>query len=333
VHFDQLVIATGADPIRLPGLGEQLTLRTAADADQLRERLVPGAHVVVVGASWIGAEVATAALSRGARVTCIEAGAAPYAQALGAEAGLALLHWWHEVELRLGVGVRGVEVRGVEPALATAGGGVLELTDGAELVADVVVSGVGVRPATSWLTGSGLTLDPAVVVDEHLRTSVAGIVALGDVASWWSARWQRHLRVMHWDDAQAAPAVAAASLLADSADDIADGGADVRPDARAGGPAANSAEPYDPVPYFWSDQFGHKLQYVGHHEQTDQLIRRTAADGELEGIGWLQPSGELTAYLAIDRPRHILHARRAIMRGAQPDPSRLADPAVPIAEL
>jgi NADPH-dependent 2,4-dienoyl-CoA reductase/sulfur reductase-like enzyme len=283
--FDGLVIASGAEPVVLPGTGRQATLRTAADAADLRARLVPGARVLIIGASWIGAEVATAALARGCQVTCVEAAESPLAGALGTSAGAALAGWWSGVDLRLSTGVSGVGEDGVR------------LADGSVLHPDVVVTGIGVHPATRWLQGSGLEADRGVLVDEYLRTPLPGIVAVGDAASWWSRRWQRHMRLGHWDDAAQAPAVAARSLLE---------------------PGAHQA-PYDPVPYFWSDQFGHKLQFVGHRTADSRELVRGGNDGAVRGVCWLRPDGRLTAYLALDSPRDMIRARRAIAEGAAPD--------------
>ena len=298
VAYDGLVIATGATPVRLPGHGEQLTLRTLDDALALRARLSPGARVVVIGASWIGAEVATAALARGCAVACVEAGPAPLAQALGTEVGTSLLSWWSDVDLRLDALVAEISPDGVR------------LADGAELPADVVVTGVGVRPETGWLAGSGLELDRGVVVDEHLRASAPGIVAVGDVAARWSPRWRTRLRVEHWDDAIGGPAVAIASLLSDAPEPM-----------------------HDPVPYFWSDQFGHKLQYIGHHTADDRLVRRGALDEPRRAVAWLDPDGRLTALLTVDKPKDLAQARKAIAAGLAPDPERLADPQVAIRDL
>ena len=299
--YDGLVLATGATPVRLPGDGEQLTLRTVDDALALRSRLRPGARVVVIGASWIGAEVTTAALARGCHVLCVEAGPAPLAQALGTEIGEALLPWWRDVELHLETKVRAVTH------------GAVALADGWELPADVVVVGVGVRPETGWLASSGLELDRGVVVDEHLRASAPGVVAVGDVAARWSPRWQTRLRVEHWDDAVMAPAVAAKTLLQ---------------------PDGEPLPVHDPVPYFWSDQFGHKVQYVGHFTAADRMVWRGAGDERPENRGravaWIDPHGRLTALLAIDRPKDVAQARRAIAAGATPVLEKLADPAIPV---
>ncbi|MFH5821887.1 NAD(P)/FAD-dependent oxidoreductase [Georgenia sp. AZ-5] len=277
--FDGLVIATGAAPVRLPGDGEQLVLRTLEDALALRGRLAPGARVVIIGASWIGAEVATAALEAGCRVTCLEAGTAPVAQALGEEVGRLFLPWWSGVDLRLGTAVR--EVAPGEVCLA----------DGGTVPADVVVTGVGVRPAIGWLAGSGLALGRGVRVDEHLRASAPGVVAVGDVAQRYSPRAGEHILVEHWDDAGTAPAVAAAALLAGADDELA---------------------VHDPVPYFWSDQFEHKIQYVGRHGALDRVeIDREDAQG-FPVVRWFDNDGVLTAWLGVDRARELVKARTAV---------------------
>jgi 3-phenylpropionate/trans-cinnamate dioxygenase ferredoxin reductase component len=182
------------------------------------------------------------------------------------------------------------------------------LRDGRELPADVVVTGVGVRPTTGWLVDSGLELRRGVVVDEHLRTSDPDIVAVGDVAARWSPRWQAHVHVEHWDEAVTAPTAAARTLLHD--------------------PSSDELAPHDPIPYFWSDQFGHKVQYVGHHTADDTIVWRDPDDGTGRAVAWLTPDGRLTAVLAVDRPKELVQARRAIAAGASPDPQRLADPAI-----
>ena len=283
--FDGLVIATGADPVRLPGAGEQLVLRTLDEALALRSRLLSGARVVIVGASWIGAEVATAALAAGCQVTCLEAGPAPLAGALGTEVGRALLPWWRDVDLRLNTAV--AEVRPGEVCLV----------DGTTVPADVVVTGVGVRPNTGWLAGSGLDLGRGVHVDEHLRASAPGVVAVGDVAARWSPRFNTRITSEHWDEAATAPAVAVASLLADE--------------------CGGELPVHDPVPYFWSDQFGHKIQYVGHHGPDDRVeIEVDDADDPAPVVRWFDAEGHLTAWMGVDRPREMVKARMAVGRPA-----------------
>ncbi|HVV07805.1 FAD/NAD(P)-binding oxidoreductase [Amycolatopsis sp.] len=277
IPFDALIIATGASPIRLPGPGPQFTVRTAGDAARLRSRLVPGAHVVLAGASWISAEVATSALKAGCRVTCVEPGPAPLALALGEEVGSRIAEWWSEVDLRLGTGVREVTGNGVA------------LSNGTQVAADVVVTGVGVRPETGWLAGSGVETDPGVVVDEHLRTSRERVYAIGDVAARWSPRWNTRLRVEHWDDARSAPETVAGVILG------------------SGGPLPV----HDPVPYFWSDQFGRKIQYVGHHGPADTVEIRDAGAPKWSAA-WHTPDGRLTAHLSITQPKLMIQARQQI---------------------
>jgi NADPH-dependent 2,4-dienoyl-CoA reductase/sulfur reductase-like enzyme len=297
VAADAVVIATGADPVRLPGDGPQHALRTVDDARRLRGSLQPGARIAVVGASWIGAEVAGAARAAGCKVTCVELGEAPLHMALGVDVGARTVSWWDGIDLRLGVGVTSVDEGG------------LSLQDGSFLDADLVLVGIGVRAATGWLEGSGVPLDRGVLVDERLMVELpvdhpwAGrLAAVGDVAAWRSARYGARLRVQHWDDALHGPTTAAAALLGDT---------DVR---------------HDPVPYFWSDQLGHRMQYVGHHADGDRQVVREGEDAW--GVAWVRPDGTLAAFLSVDRPRDLAQARRLATTGVPVDPDRLADPGV-----
>ena len=180
---DAVVLAVGSQPIALPGAR---TLRTAADALALRAQMTAGARVIVVGAGWIGAEVATAAAKHGCQVEVFEALSAPLAAALPEEIGRRTVPWFEEAGIALHLGVR---VGAVE-----------------QLDADLVVAGVGVRPDTRWLEGVlDLEESGGVVVDEQLRASLPGVWAVGDCAAWFSPRYQRRLRVEHWDIALARP--------------------------------------------------------------------------------------------------------------------------------
>nr|WP_055504048.1 FAD-dependent oxidoreductase [Nonomuraea pusilla] len=288
--YDGLVIATGAEPITLPGDGPQHVLRTLDDAHELRALLVPGARVAVIGAGWIGAEVATAARRAGCAVTVIEAGEAPLAHALGPELGARTTGWYEGVDLRLGTMVHEVREGGVE------------LVGGEFVDAHVVVTGIGVRPAVEWLASAEIDLHNGVVTDEHLRTSLPNVVAAGDCAAWWSRRFQSRLRVEHWDTALHAPEVAAATLLGEDA-------------------------VYDPVPYFWSEQFGHMLQYAGHHPAGERLVYRGEPEGKWSAC-WLTAGDTLAAVLAVDRPRDLVQGRRIIEAGHRLDAERLVDPDV-----
>lgn len=276
VTYDALAIATGAAPLRLPGDGPQQTLRTLDDALALRARLVPGARVVVVGASWIGAEVATTAHRAGRRVTCVEFGPEPLSGVLGEEVGAATRPWWDGIDLRTSTGVTSVESDGVH------------LNDGSVLPADVVVTGIGVRPDLAWLDCSGIATDRGILTDARCRTDVPGVVALGDVAQRWSAHTGSHRLIEHWDEAAMVATAAASSLL----------------DWEQG-------PEHDPVPYFWSDQFGRKLQYVGTHGPEDELVVERADDGTLLRATWSR-DGVLTAWLGVDLSKELVKARTAV---------------------
>jgi NADPH-dependent 2,4-dienoyl-CoA reductase/sulfur reductase-like enzyme len=293
-RFDALVLATGALPVALPGPGRQRFLRTLDDALALRGLLRPGLRLVIVGAGWIGAELATAAAARGCLVTVVEAGQAPLAAAVGAEVGALTRPWYAAagVSLRLGTLVGSVQPGG------------LELADGGWLAADEIVTAVGVRPAVGWLASSDVLVDGGVVVDEGLRTSVPAVYAVGDCAAFWSPRYGRRLRFEHWDVALRAPEVVAANVL---------GGAAV----------------YDPVPYFWSEQFGRMVQYAGYHGAADRLVWR----GDLEAGRWAAcwlAGDRLVAAFCVNSPPDLLQARRLIQAGTAVDAARLADPAVPV---
>ena len=296
--FDHLVLATGSVPVTLPGPGPQRVLRTYDDALALRALLRPGLRLAIVGAGWIGAELATAAAAAGCQVTVVEAGPAPLAGALGTAAGARTAPWYEQagVELRTGTAVESVERGG----LALAGGW---------LAADEIVTAVGVRPAVSWLAGSGLVLDNGVAVDPGLRASLPGVYAAGDCAAFASLRFGVRLRVEHWETALHAPEVVAANI-------------------------AGGAEVYDPVPYFWSEQFGRMVQYAGHHAAADRLVWRGDPDAATWSACWLSgDTRRLTAVLTVNRPRDLLQGRRLIAAGAEVDAARLADPAVAVKDV
>lgn len=297
--YDALVVATGSRPLWLPGEGPQITVRDADDAARLRAELKPGQHILLVGAGWLNAEVATAALAQGCAVTCVEAAPNPLHSALG-PVGELTRTWWSGTDLRTATAVEEVTEGGVR------------LRDGkqkeTDLRADAVVTGMGVRPDTAWLEGSGVTVDRGVLVDEYLRSSRPGVYALGDAAARWSPRWGTRLRIEHWDEARSAAATAASSVLA----------------------GARPERTHDPVPYFWSDQFGRKLQYVGHHTGEDTAVVRGEGT-ERWGVAWLAPDGRLTAHLSTSTPRQMVDARNAIEAGARPDPRAAADPTARLA--
>ncbi|MDK1343536.1 FAD-dependent oxidoreductase [Streptomyces sp. 378] len=304
VPYDALVVATGAEPVRLPGAegvpGVHL-LRTLDDAERLRPVLARRQDIVVVGAGWIGAEFATAAREAGCAVTVVEAAERPLAGALPAEVAAPMAGWYADAGAVLRTHAR---VERVEP-------GAVLLDDGTRLPAGAVVVGIGARPATAWLAGSGIALGAhaEVLADEHLRTSVPDVYAVGDCASFPSGRYGERLLVHHWDNALQGPRTVAVNIV-----------------GRATG---ETPAVYDPVPYFWSEQFGRFVQYTGHHAAADTTLWRGDSSGPAWTVCWLR--GErLVALLAVGRPRDLAQGRRLIASGARMNPVLLADPARPL---
>lgn len=302
VPADSVLAATGSRPVELPCLGAHphvCLLRTLDDALRLRGELRGHLDVVVLGAGWIGAEVASSAASLGCAVTVVEAENTPLSRALGPDVGVQLAAWYSESGVALLLGRR----------VVGAGMNEVELDDGERLRADVVVVGVGVTPATDWLTRSGIELDGrgAVAVDSNLRSSTTHrVYAIGDCASYPSRRYGKRLRPEHWTNAQQAATVVAANVLGGSVS-------------------------YDPVPYFWSKQFDRMLQYAGHHEPDDELVWRGDPSDRRWSVCWLK-NGQPTAVFAVNRPRDIANARRLLYQGATFDVALLTDPANSLAE-
>ncbi|MFH0520055.1 NAD(P)/FAD-dependent oxidoreductase [Streptomyces sp. M41] len=300
VPYDVLVLATGAEPIRLPGAegipGVHL-LRTLDDAERLRPVLARQHDIVVVGAGWIGAEFATAAREAGCAVTVVEAAGRPLAGALPAEVAAPMTAWYEDSGAALRTHAR---VERVDP-------GEVVLDDGSRIPAGAVVVGIGARPATAWLAGSGIELGAhgEVVADNGLRTSVPDVYAVGDCASFPSGRYGERLLVHHWDNALQGPRTVAANILGET-------------------PAV-----YDPVPYFWSEQFGRFVQYAGHHAAADTTLWRGDPSGPAWAVCWLREH-RLVAVLAVGRPRDLAQGRRLIEAGTPMDAALLVDPARPL---
>jgi NADPH-dependent 2,4-dienoyl-CoA reductase/sulfur reductase-like enzyme len=305
IEYDALVIATGATVRTLPGQPSWPgvhALRTLGDSLSLRADLAgrpDGSRpaVTVIGAGFIGLEVAATARQLGCEVTVLEGLPSPLVRALGTEMGTAVasVHGRHGVEIRCGVTVTGLVgdesgVRGVA-------------LDGGEVVpSDVVVVGIGVTPATQWLEGSGLELSDGVVCDAALRASVAGVFAAGDCVRWHNRVFDPHddavMRIEHWTNAAEQGAAAARSLLA-----VAEG---------------REPEPYEAVPFFWSDQFESRIQFVGRPHGGDEV---RVISGDLDGAfsalyGW---QGRLRGVLGVSRPKQVMPFRALIARGASWD--------------
>jgi NADPH-dependent 2,4-dienoyl-CoA reductase/sulfur reductase-like enzyme len=233
--YDGLVVATGARARVLPGSvdGRPLTLRTLDDCRAIRDALPSARSLIVVGAGFIGLEVASTVADLGIDVTVIEVAPVPLAHVIGDELG----RWFARLHRSHGVTVRcGISVERVDPARS---GYAVTLQDGTVLTADLVVAAVGVRPRTRWLAGSGVEVGDGVLCDAWCRTSVPGVVAAGDVARWYSGLFDQQVRIEHWRNAIAQGSAAARSLIG-----VLD-------------------EPYDELPYFWSDQYDARLRFVG----------------------------------------------------------------------
>jgi 3-phenylpropionate/trans-cinnamate dioxygenase ferredoxin reductase subunit len=297
VNYEKLLIATGCEVRRLdiPGtdLGGVRYLRTRAESAELAVLLHKARRVVVVGAGFIGSEVAASARLLGKEVTVLEASAVPLTRALGTKMGevCAAIHRDHGVDLRLSCHVR--EFRGagrIEEVV---------LADGSRVQCDLAIVGVGVAPSVGWLKGSGVALDNGVLVNEYCETNLSGVYAAGDVANAWNPLFDERIRVEHFDNAQN-HGIAAGKVM------------------------AGAREPYAPIPYFWSDQYEHTMQYVGHASGEDEIVLR----GDLlkrSFTAFYVREGRVRAGFAIGRPRDIMATRRLIQAGKQVDPKVLAD--------
>lgn len=297
VRYDGLVIATGAAPRRLPGqprLDGVVEIRTLADSIDLRDRIADGAaDVVIIGAGFIGLEVAATAKQRGCTVTVLEGAPAPLIRGLGVEMGLAVasVHERHGVPVRCGVQVSAIEGDGTRVT------GV-RLADGELVPADAVVVGVGVSPATDWLEDSPLALRDGIVCDPTLWTGVDGVFAAGDIVRWPNLVFEGHddceMRVEHWTNAAEQGAFAAKNLL-----------------ARARG---EEGEAYRSVPFFWSDQFDSRIQFVGRaHGGDDVHVFAGSVDGKFAALYGYE--GRLRGVLGVSMPRLVMPFRNLIADG------------------
>jgi NADPH-dependent 2,4-dienoyl-CoA reductase/sulfur reductase-like enzyme len=296
---DGIVITTGASPRRLPGtedLGQAdglFTLRTLDDSLALRAAVTAteGARVIVIGAGFIGAEVASTCSTLGCNVTVLEALAIPLQPILGPEIGTycGSLHGAHGVELRTGVAVGAVRRSSGESRLE------VELDGGEVLAADVVVVGIGVVHETEWLKDSGLTIENGVVCDDRLFAG-DGIVAAGDVARWaWRHDGSEEMiRIEHWNLAAEAGVAAAKNLVAGRADAVS----------------------FTPVPYFWSDQYGIRLQVIGSPRGSDEVVLVDGSFEEGKFVALFGRGGRLSAVMAIGRPRQLMMFRPLLANGS-----------------
>lgn len=295
VAYESLLLATGGRPRKLPGepLPRVLYLRTVRDADRIRSELEPGRHLVVVGAGFIGAEVAASARTLGLEVTCLELLDVPLERALGKEMGrlYADIHREHGIDLRTGEGVESIE--------QTNGGVLVRTTRGAAIEGDAVVVGVGIEPNFELGESAGAKIDNGIVVDEFCRTSVDGVFAAGDVANHRHPVFGRHVRVEHFDNAIKQGAAAARNMM-------------------------GQAEPYDDPHWFWSDQYDHNLQYAGHADSWDELVVRGSTE-DRNFVAFYLEQGVVLAALGLNRGKDVRRAMKLIRTRARPDPVRLRD--------
>ena len=305
IGYDRLLLATGAAPRRLSVPGSDLDgvhyLRSIADADALRHAIGPSSEVVVIGAGWIGAEVAASARQLGAAVAMVELASVPLERVLGVEVGAIYrdLHAEHGVDLHFDVGVDGL--------LGSSAVEAVRLSDGTVLPATAVVVGVGVTPRVELAEAAGLGVGNGVVVDEHLRTSAPGIFAAGDVADAFHPRYGTRIRLEHWSAALNQGPAAAQSML-------------------------GHAVTYDRTPYFFSDQYDFGMEYRGWAPSFDEVVFRGEPASRAFIAFWLR-HGRVAAAMnanvwdAGDAIEALLQSGRPVA------PARLADPDVDLAEL
>jgi 3-phenylpropionate/trans-cinnamate dioxygenase ferredoxin reductase component len=305
LRYDRLLLTTGAEPRRLGIPGADLDgvhyLRTIEDSDVIRARLDAGGNLVVVGAGWIGAEVAASARQRGLEVTVIEPQSVPLEHAIGPEVGAIYrdVHADHGVELLLGTGVEAFEGDGHVSAVRT--------SDGRDVECDFVVVGIGVVPRTALAEAAGLTIENGIAVDEHLTTSVPGVFAAGDVANAQHPFYGRRIRVEHWANALNQGPAAARSMLGTGA-------------------------PYERIPYFYSDQYEVGMEYSGYAPQWDEVVFRGDTD-KREFIAFWLKDGRVLAGMNVN-VWDVNDKVQALIRAPRPvDRAKLTDPDTPLEEL
>lgn len=288
---DAVVVATGSRARTLPGavpgaMAGVHTVRTLNDARSLRAELLPGARLVVIGAGFIGAEIASTARSRGLNVTVVEAAVIPFGGPLGPQVGAAVagLHARHDVSMTVGVGVRGLvgkeRVTGVE------------LSDGRILDADVVVVGIGALPNVEWLAGSHLAVAQGLLGDSMGRTNAPNVFGVGDCSAWFDVDFDRHHRIEHWTESRDRPAAMVEAILG----------------------SHDPAVPPTPLraPYFWSEQYGVLIQFAGRRHGDERVTFEAGSPEGLDLLAVYWCGDDPVAVLGMNQPRAFTTWRRSL---------------------
>jgi len=305
MSYSRLLLSTGAAPRRLPLPGADLPgvayLRAMGESDALRAAIRAASRVVVIGAGWIGSEVAASARHLGAEVAIVAPEAVPLVRVLGPEVGGVYrdLHAGHGVDLHLSTQIEAIVGDGAASGVRT--------TDGVVIEGDLVVVGVGVTPRVELAKLAGLTVENGIVVDEFLATSVPDVFAAGDVAATWNTRYNKRIRMEHWANALNQGPVAARNML-------------------------GQHTAYEKLPYFYSDQYDLGMEYNGYADDWDRVVVRGDRSGREFLAFWLK-DGRVLAGMNANIWDQGDDIKALIRSGASVDPDRLADPSVPLADL
>jgi 3-phenylpropionate/trans-cinnamate dioxygenase ferredoxin reductase subunit len=305
MSYSRLLLSTGAAPRRLPLPGADLSgvayLRAMGESDALRAAITAASRVVVIGAGWIGSEVAASARHLGAQVAIVAPEAVPLVRVLGPEVGGVYrdLHAGHGVDLHLSTQIEAIVGDGAASGVRT--------TDGVVIEGDLVVVGVGVTPRVELAKLAGLTVENGIVVDEFLATSVPDVFAAGDVAATWNTRYNKRIRMEHWANALNQGPVAARNML-------------------------GQHTAYEKLPYFYSDQYDLGMEYNGYADDWDRVVVRGDRSGPEFLAFWLK-DGRVLAGMNANIWDQGDDIKALIRSGASVDPDRLADPSVPLADL
>ena len=305
VAYDRLLIATGGRNRRLsiPGLDLEgvYGLRTVADCERIRAEIAPGRKAVVVGMGFIGSEVAGSLRQSGVEVVVLDRNEAPLRRVLGEEVGRVIqgIHRDNGVSMIFEDTVAEFEGAGRVERVTTARGRRIEC--------DFVVVGLGMEPVTELLAGTGAKIDNGIAVDQFCRAGVAGIYAAGDVANHYHPVFERRIRVEHWQNALKQGQAAARNML-------------------------DKDEPYDEMPWFWSDQYEHNLQYAGFHTEWDELVVRGSM-GERNFVAFYRKDGRILAAVAVNRGKDLRRSMPLIKARASLGAARLGDPDVDLRSL